>query len=265
LGRIAEIYRPPAMHAMPAGAVVLRFAAVPRPPTTDLPARDLAEIRVAERLTGPGCPFCAWRSTAEERGIDALIGEAVTDPGVRRRIERAGGFCARHSALLPVRERDRRGGTMGTAVLLGAVLGSRLAALDEAAEGGSRRLKGRIESLAAAPACPICADVGASVSGAMAIVIARLGDPAWVDATGSAAFCWPDMIVLWTAVARAGGRTVDAWRPVAARQSARLRDALRTAEAYVAHSAFDRRDELTDEEREAADVLAALLAGRPTT
>jgi hypothetical protein len=247
---------------------VLRFAAVPRTPTTpstDLPARDLAEIRVAERLTGRGCPFCGWRSTAEERGIDALIGEAVTDPGVRRRIDRAGGFCARHTAMLPVRERERRGGTMGTAVLLAHVLRNRLAALDEAADGGSRRLRGRLEGLAASPACPICADVDGSVAGAVAIVVGRMADPAWVEATGRAAFCWSDLLLLWDTASRAGGRTLEAWRPIASRQAARLRASVDLADAYVAHSAFDRRDELTDEERGAADALADTLAGGPPT
>jgi hypothetical protein len=242
---------------------VLRFAAVPAIPSNDLPARDHAEIRVAERLAGPGCPFCTWRRTAEERAVDALIGEAVTDPGVRRRIDRGGGFCPRHTALLPARERARRGGTMGTAVLLGAVLANRLAALDEAVAGGSRRLRGRVEGLAARPACPICADVEASVEGALAIVVGRLANPAWAEATSRAAFCWSDLLVLWAAAARAGGRTLEAWRPVGARQSARLHEIARTAEDYVAHSAFDRRDELTDEERAAADALADALAGQP--
>jgi hypothetical protein len=247
---------------------MLRFAAVPttaRTPTTDLPARDLAEIRVAERFTGPGCPFCAWRSSAEVRGIDALIGEAVTDPGVRRRIDRAGGFCARHTAMLPERERERRGGTMGTAVLLGAVLRNRLAALDAAAEGGSRRLRGRVDALGVPAACPICADIEASVGGALAIVVGRMADPAWADATGRAALCWADIVMLWNSAARAGGRTLEAWRPIAARHGARLRAAADLADAYVAHSAFDRRAELTDEERSAADALAELLAGGPPT
>jgi hypothetical protein len=247
---------------------VLRFAAVPRTPTTpstDLPARDLAEIRVAERLTGPGCPFCAWRSAAEVRGIDALIGEAVTDPGVRRRIDRAGGFCARHTAMLPVRVRERRGGTMGAAVLLGAVLRNRLATLDAATEGGSRRLRGRLEALAAPAACPICADIEASVGGALAIIVGRMADPAWADATGRATFCWADVVLLWDTAARAGGRTLEAWRPIAARHVGRLRAAADLGDAYVAHSAFDRREELTDEERGAADALAEILAGGPPT
>lgn len=248
---------------------MLRFAAVPPtpsrdlPPTPsdDLPARDLAELRVAERLVGAGCPFCAWRLAAEERAIDALIGEAVTDPGVRRRIDRAGGFCARHTVMLPLRERERRGGTMGSAVILSSVLRSRLAALEAASAGGPRRLRGRIEALAAPPACPICADVDGSVGAALAVIVARLADPAWADALGRAACCWADLMLLWETAARAGGRALDAWRPIAARHTERLEAAAATAEAYVAHSAFDRRGDLTEEEREASDVLTDLLAG----
>ncbi len=246
---------------------MLRFAAVspssrPRPSATDLPARDFAEIKVAEAVQGDGCPCCNWRSDAERRAIDALIGEAVTDVGVRRRLHASGGYCARHAALLPIRERARRGGTLGSAVLLGSVLAARLAALDAAATNSGRKLRGRLEAVGAPAACPVCRDVEASIGSLLAIIVGRLADPAWAAALGRADLCLADVLLLWTVAAQAGGRTLDCWRPIGTAQAARLREVLAVAESYVAHSGHDRQAELTDVERTATDALVRALGGR---
>ena len=94
--------------------------------TPALPVRDVGEMRLSEHLAGPGCPLCAARAAIEVRLIDSLIGEAVNDIGVRADLDRSGGYCARHLAMLPERERRLRGGTLGSAILLGAVLRRRL-------------------------------------------------------------------------------------------------------------------------------------------
>jgi hypothetical protein len=217
-------------------------------------------MRIAEHLGAEGCAICAGRAAAAVRFVDAVIAEAVTDVGARRRLDAAGGYCAAHATLLPVRERAKRGGTLGSAVLLASVLRARLDALDAAASGG-RRLAGRIESLRAPARCPVCRDVEASTGSMLTIVIGRLADPAWADALTRSPLCLDDLLLVWHVIARSDGRTQDAWRPIAAAQVARLRVALATADSYVDHSGHDRQSELTDLERAAADGLVRVLAG----
>ena len=216
---------------------------------------------MAEQLASDGCPLCAARAGAEQRLVDALIGEAVNDLGVRQRLDRAGGYCPRHTGLLPARERARRGGTLGSAILLGAVLDARLGRLRALEDAAGRRLSGRVADVANAPACPLCADVGAASWSAVSVLVARLGDPAWSAAIAAAPFCLDDLVLLWQAAAGSDRTTLGAWQPVAIAQRARLEGSLALAQGYVDHSGHDRQSELTDEERVAVDRLVELLAG----
>jgi len=242
-------------------------AAVPsaRPP---LQARDLAEVKASERLHGTGCPICATSAAAEVRTLDAVIAEAVTDPGVRRRLRAAGGYCPRHTALLPLRERARRGGTLGSAILLADVLEARLAALRDATDvaptrglGRRRRRRPTLTEARRPAACPACADAASSVEGFLTVVLGRIGDPAWAAALSQAEFCLDHLLLTWEAAAGAGDRPAALWRPIGQAHLARLAGAVATAADYVAHSAHGRSAELTDDERRAADTLVRILAG----
>ena len=244
---------------------MIAFGAVPRlsrtrTPASTLPARDLGEIRLAEHLGRPGCPVCAARLFSEQRLIDAVIGEAVNDVGVRRRLERAGGYCRRHAGLLPIRERARGGGTLGSAILLGSVLEARLERLRALDGAGGRRLHGPLE-LRTAPSCPLCADIHASVAAVRTVLLSRLEDSGWAEALATAVLCLDDLMALWQVVARSDGRVRDAWHPVGAAQLGRLAGIVAAAQGYIAHSSHDRQSELTDEERAAADRIVSLLAG----
>ena len=217
-------------------------------------------MRLAEHLAQGGCPLCASRAESEQRLVGALLGEAVNDVGVRGRLDRAGGFCSRHTRLLPDRERARRGGTMGASILLGAVAEARLERL-RALEGASgRRLNGGIADLRRPADCPLCADVAGAGRSALVVLVGRLGDPAWVAALASAAFCLADLLAIWEVVARSDRTLLEAWRPIGRAQRERLDGIVRLARNAVAHAAHDRRDELTDEERVAVDRLADALA-----
>lgn len=226
-----------------------------------MPARDIAEMRLAELLAGGGCPLCAARAAAEQRLIDALIGEAVNDVGVRRRLDRAGGFCARHTTLLPSRERARRGGTLGSAILLGSVLDGRLDRLRLLEDASGRGLSRRVGEMAKVPECPLCADVQAAERTARSVLLVRLGDAAWSAALVAAPFCLDDLMALWQAVAQSDRATLAVWRPVAIAQRVRIEGLRQTAQAYVDHTGHDRQAELTNDERVAADRLVELLAG----
>jgi uncharacterized protein DUF6062 len=247
---------------------VVAFAAVSLPsaegrrrPSSTLPVRDFAEIRVAEQLAAEGCPLCGSRATAERRFVDTIIGEAVNDVAVRRRLDAGGGFCSRHAALLPTRERASRGGTLGSAILLGSVVRARVAALEEIASSNGRGLRRRLSAARQPPACPVCIDTESSVGSMLTVMVGRLADSAWAAAIGEAALCLDDLLLLWDVTAQTGGRTLAAWRPIGAAQLGRLRESLDAADAYVDHSGHDRQAELTDAERVAADRLVELLAG----
>lgn len=224
-------------------------------------------MRAADHVGSPGCALCAGRSAAEKRFVDAVIAEAVTDVGARRRLDLAGGYCARHTALLPVRERERRGGTLGSAILLASVLERRLAALEAVTPTGGRRLGNRLgirrEQPSRSPACPVCQDVVGSTGAMLTVIIGRLADPAWADALARSALCVDDLATLRESVIRSGPEAMEAWRPIGVTQLARLRGILATADRYVDHSGHDRQAELTDEERTAVDVLVGALARGP--
>lgn len=218
-------------------------------------------MRVADLVAGEGCPLCSGRAAAERRFVDAVIGEAVTDVGVRRRLDASGGYCTRHATLLPVRERHRRGGTLGSAILLGSVMRARLTSLDQAVADGGRRLVGRLEALRRPPGCPVCQDVDSSIGSMLTVVLGRLGDPAWVAELAASEMCVDDLLLTWEVVARSGGRMIAAWQPVGSAQANRLHAVLDMADAYVDHSGHDRQAELTDAERVAVDGVVRALTG----
>ena len=87
-----------------------------------------------------------------------------------------------------------------------------------------------------------------AVETALARSVERSRDPAWADALATAAFCLDDFLELW---AVAGGDA--AFRPVAERQVARMRDLRHRLDGFVDHSSHDRRHLLTDLERTATD------------
>jgi hypothetical protein len=111
------------------------------------------------------------------------------------------------------------------------------------------------------PDCPICTDTEWSVGSALLVLVGRLADPAWAAAIGESDLCLDDLLLLWATTAQAGGRTLDAWRPIGAAQLRRIGARLEAADAYVSHSSHDRRGDLTDHERVAADGLVRLLVG----
>jgi len=62
------------------------------------PRRHLDFIALMEALEQPGCPACRLASRAERRLLEMLFYEQVTDPQMRSRLRRAGGFCREHTA-----------------------------------------------------------------------------------------------------------------------------------------------------------------------
>jgi hypothetical protein len=80
-----------------------------------------------DALAQPGCAVCRLRAKSTERYLDSLLWESVNDPGVRRDVRRARGFCREHAWQLV-----RPSQSLGVAILYHDVLHNVLAALEGA-------------------------------------------------------------------------------------------------------------------------------------
>jgi hypothetical protein len=123
-----------------------------------------------EALVQPGCPFCRLLNSVADRYIDKVLFEMVNDVRVRDELNRARGYCRRHSALLV-----RTGGALGSATMMQGVIKvllRELAAVEAEAQepsrwralmrpvdpGASNPAAGKLgEALAPLTACPVCA------------------------------------------------------------------------------------------------------------
>ena len=225
------------------------------PSTGGLPSRDLVDVRLAAAIALGGCAICAVRTRSERATLDAIIAERVLDIGFRAGLEREHGFCRRHAAGLL--EADRQAsGVLGSAILFGAMVERRAAALRDALDGRGR---GRRQRLAAASKRPLCIACGQGASGveiALARLVERSADERWAAVMLEIPFCLDD----FTALLVLAGDTAS-FAPIAAHHIDRLDDLRRRLDGYAHHSAHDRRHLLTDDERAATDEAARLLAG----
>jgi hypothetical protein len=80
-----------------------------------------------DALAQPGCAVCRLKADAVDRFLDGLLWESVNDPGRRREIRQARGFCHRHAWSLV-----RVSASLGVAIITRDVLQSALAAMDSA-------------------------------------------------------------------------------------------------------------------------------------
>jgi len=221
-----------------------------------LPVRGISQARLADLFDAPGCPLCRHAERSTARFLESMLWERVSDVGFQRELVEAGGFCGRHTRQVIVTDRRRMGGTLGSAILFGALLGARIRALDEARRHRGRTRVKRIAATRATPQCPACAQGEVAVSGAIDGFLEVAAEAAWANALGSAAFCVDHLGRLMVA-----GASSDAWRSIEDRQVARLRELHGRLADFVHHSSQDRRHLRTDDEERAADEATALLAG----
>jgi hypothetical protein len=73
--------------------------------------RALYDLR--EALNQPGCPVCRLVERDTWQYLDYLLWENVNDPGLRREIRRALGFCREHTRMLV----SRPGASLGLALI----------------------------------------------------------------------------------------------------------------------------------------------------
>ena len=225
------------------------------PAATDLPARDLVDVRLAAAIQLGGCAICAVRARSERATLDAIIAERVLDVGFREGLEREHGFCRRHSAELLEANREASG-ILGSSMLFGAIVERRLATLREAFQVKGRGRRQRLAAATERPPCIACNQGASAVEISTARLLERSADPAWVAAMREIPFCLDDLTTLLVA---AGDQA--SFAPIAEHHLDRLEGLRARLAGYADHSAQDRRHLMTDEERTAADEAARLLAG----
>jgi hypothetical protein len=221
----------------------------------DLPARNLADARLADLLEGPGCPVCAGRARAIDRYIEGWLWEGVNDVGIRRELDASRGLCPAHVGALVAADRRRPGSMLGSAILLDAMLRVRRAEIEGVRHARGARGRRRALALAArAPDCPVCRVGGEVEASAVDAIVGHVDEAAWAEATARALFC----LLHLTALMRATG-DAPAWRAVEEQQLGRIAVLHRTIAGFLAHSAHDTRHLRTDEEVASIAKIAALL------
>lgn len=224
-------------------------------PPDELPSRDLVDVRLAAAIAIGGCAICAVRARSERATLDAIIAERVLDFGFREGLEREHGFCRRHSAELLEANRQASG-ILGSSILFAAIVGHRAGALRAALHARGRSRRQRLAEAGRRPPCLACGQGASGVEIALARLVERSADPAWAAVIREIPFCLDDLTALLAAAGDAA-----AFAPIASHHLDRLDDLRRRLGGYVDHSAQDRRQLLTDEERGAAAEAARLLGG----
>lgn len=223
-----------------------------------LPIKNIGDAGLADALVQRGCPLCRVRQDAARQYLESVLWESVNDRGFRARFAASRGFCRAHVHELLKAERSQSGGSLGTAILLGASARVRLAELERLSTADGRRSRAGIEQAKRPPECPACESVASSNVIAIGTLLDRIDDDAWRAALAHAELCLDDLLLLWTAAAERGDA---AWPEIASAQRTRIRELADRLESFVYHSSYDRRHLLTDDKLRASDEAAALLGG----
>jgi hypothetical protein len=230
---------------------------------SSLHAYGTGDEALVEALEAGGCPLCTMTRRGGLRFLESVMFELVNDVTFRQRLTAGGGLCPDHVRDLAPVERREAGGVLGSAILLLAMLKPRLAALVE--PGIERKLnRGRVERAArAAWECPACEREAASArDAAYRLLQLAMRDPVWARRVSAASFCLAHLALLSGVTDRALRERglEEPQRVVVQEQQRRLTDVATRLEAFVHHSAHDRRAEITDEERAAVREAAVALA-----
>jgi hypothetical protein len=91
-------------------------------------SRTMSFYDLRDALALPGCAICHLKAGATDHYLESLLWENVNDPGMRRSIRQARGFCTQHAWELV-----RYGGaSLGVAIIMRDVLQSVLEAMEDA-------------------------------------------------------------------------------------------------------------------------------------
>jgi hypothetical protein len=91
-------------------------------------SRTMSFYDLGDALALSGCPVCRLIAKATERYLDSLLWENVNDPGMRKGVRRARGFCNRHAWELASHD----AASLGVVILTRDVLQSVLEVMENA-------------------------------------------------------------------------------------------------------------------------------------
>jgi hypothetical protein len=223
-----------------------------------LPARSLADVKLAQLLEGAGCPLCRQAERSAAAYIHAFLYESVAETRFRAELDRSRGFCRAHSHQVLAANRAGSGGTLGASILFAAILTIRGRELEVITGSRGRDRHKRAAEASRPPACPVCGTVDTVVATAIDGFHAQAAVDVWRDALVRAPFCLDHLVALI-----AHRPASEAWDGIERAQAARVGDIRDRLARFAKHSSHDRRHHLTEEERRAADDAAALLGGTP--
>ena len=225
---------------------------------SQLPARDLSAVKLADMFSEPGCPLCRHRDRAVTRYIEGFMYESVNDVAFRRSLDDARGFCRPHVHAVLAGGRHVSGGPLGSAILFGAIMRIRERELRAVHDAGSLSRGRRSQEALRAAGCLVCAEA-ATVDAAGVNSLLRLAtEPEWAAAIGEAELCLDHLASLMAAPGRPA-----VWGDIEDRQLTRIR-ALRELVEVFAHNSSHDRQHLTSPEQVAAPGQAAgFLGGMP--
>lgn len=221
-----------------------------------LPARSGADVHLAEAFEAPGCPACRELDRTEAAYLESVLAGSVNDVAFREALDAGRGMCAVHCRAVLDADR-RRSGSLGAAILLRAILMTRLRDLDAVRASTGRTRARRLSEAARPPNCPACARLARSDAGLLAGLAALMADPAWAAAVASVPFCLEHLVGLL-----AHRPATGSWDDVELRQLERLRDLADHLDGFAHTSSHDGAHLQTDEQRASLDTVADLLAGK---
>jgi len=224
----------------------------------DLPARDLATVRLAEMFGAPGCPLCRHRDDAVVRYIEGFMYESVNDVAFRKSLDEARGFCRPHTHAVLTGGRHVSGGMLGSAILFGAVMRVRGQELQAVRSARSLARRRRAQEALRPPGCLVCAAESGADKVAVDSVVRLSADPGWADAIGDAEVCLEHLAALMAASARPPG-----WAAIEDRQLARVAALRALVDGFAHNSSHDRQHLTTPVQTAAPGQAAAFLGGRP--
>lgn len=155
--------------------------------------RDPMRLDLEQAFREPGCAICRLGAKHVHHFLDGLLYESVNDPGVRRRVGRARGFCNRHAWEM----RSLSGNALGMALLHRDALKEwqrEIEAADRPDPSSKRgRYKDRIAHANAAHATCLACEAQAEIQQHLVDMLNRsLSDGEFADAfKSSAGLCRP--------------------------------------------------------------------------
>jgi hypothetical protein len=223
----------------------------------------MGDERLIDAFDTTGCPLCAFVRRAGHDYLGSVLSDHVNDRQFRRRFTDTGGFCPRHTHDAADIERRRSGGVLGAAILYRSTLGARREALARAL-GGTRPSERKLrDAVAPARACLACEqEIIAERDAVSRLTEHAAADGGWHDALAHGPWCIGHIATLATSLA--AERRSDLLATFSAGQVDRLAELDGRLERFIHHSASDRREQQTADERAAVEETRQLLAGAST-